>query len=153
MKITLLGSGAREHAIAEAICKSCVEPELYCYGTTKNPGIKRLSKKYMVGNLKDEKKILEFAENSEFVVVGPEEPLTMGISDSLEREGICCIGPFKKGARLEGDKSFTRYIMEKYKTSGRVFSKVFDDVKKVKKFIDEFGKSVVVKPLGLTGGK
>src|SRR3989338_10608883 len=132
--ILLLGHGAREHAIAEAFRRNKTA-ELYSYMKSKNPGIFSLSKNIELGSYSDLEKIKKFAAENEadFAFIGPEEPLSLGVVDALEHEGINVVGPTKLMARLETSKSFTRELLEKYKIDGNpkfmVFNKDnFDDI-------------------------
>lgn len=155
IKVLIVGNGAREHVIAESLKNSQYKPDIYAVISARNPGIVKISEKVKIGDITNPKFIMDFAKkiDIDFAVIGPEAPLESGVVDSLENIGIPCVGPKKDAARIETDKSFNRWIMEKYKTDGRVMHKVFDNVKDVQDFIDEFGKPVAVKPLGLTGGK
>lgn len=73
--------------------------------------------------------------------------------DALEKEGIRCVGPTQSAARIETDKSFMRKLFEDYEIEGSLVYKVFDNTKELNEFLDDFDKDVVVKPVGLTGGK
>jgi phosphoribosylamine--glycine ligase len=155
MKVLLIGNGAREHIIAESLAGSCYSPELYAVMTARNPGIVKLAKDVVIGDITNPAFVTDFAvKNSiDFAVVGPEAPLEKGVVDAMEKEGIPSVGPNQSAARIETDKSFNRWLMEKYKTAGRVMHRVFSDAGEAGDFIDSFGKPVVIKPLGLTGGK
>ena len=152
MRVLLVGAGGRESAIAEALSR---DSELYVVAKHKNPGIKRIAKGYGIAKETDVQKVLDFALrwNIDMAFIGPETPLEKGIVNVFEENGIPTVGPTKEAAMLETNKAFARQIMEKYKIPGRKLFKVFDDVVEMKAWIDEFGKPVVVKPLGLTGGK
>lgn len=155
MKVLLVGNGAREHVIAEALARSRHNPELHAVMTARNPGILKIAESVKIGDIKDPNFVSEYASEigADFAVVGPEAPLEKGVADALESEGIPCVGPKKEAARMETDKSFTRELMDKYQTSGRVKHKVFHQPKEMEDFIDRFEGPVVIKPLGLTGGK
>lgn len=152
MRVLLVGAGGRENAIAEALSR---DAELYVVAKHKNPGIMRLAKDYGLAKETDVQKVLEFALkwSVDLAFIGPESPLEMGIVDVFEENGIPTVGPTKEAAQLETNKAFARQLMEKYKIPGRKLFRVFDDIEEMKAWIDEFGKPVVVKPLGLTGGK
>lgn len=152
MRVLLVGAGGRESAIAEALSR---DSKVYVVAKHLNPGIKRLADKYGLAKETDVQKVLEFALkwNVDLAFIGPEAPLEKGIVNILEENGIPTVGPTKEAARLETNKAFARVIMEKYKIPGRKLFKVFDNIAEMKTWIDEFGKPVVVKPLGLTGGK
>ncbi|WP_297089813.1 phosphoribosylamine--glycine ligase [Thermococcus sp.] len=153
MKVLLVGGGGRENAIGEALVRSGAE--LYVVSRHKNPGLARLARGYGLARETDTEKVLELARKwgVELAFIGPEAPLEKGIVDFLEREGIPAVGPTKEAARLETNKAFARSLMEKYEIPGRKLFRVFDDVSEMRSWIDDFGKPVVVKPLGLTGGK
>ncbi|ASJ06417.1 phosphoribosylamine--glycine ligase [Thermococcus pacificus] len=153
MKILLVGGGGRENAIGEALVGSGAE--LYVVSKHRNPGLARLAKGYGLAKETDVGKVLVYAEKFgvEVAFIGPEAPLGTGIVDILEENGIPAVGPSKEAAKLETDKAFARQFMERHKIPGRKAFKVFDDVSEMRSWIDDFGKPVVVKPLGLTGGK
>ena len=150
MKVLVVGTGAREHAI----CDTLKDVELFSYMSNINPGISRISK-YAQGNELEIDKVAEFAKNNniDIAFIGPEAPLGKGIVNRLEKEGISCVGPNIDASKIETDKSFMRNLFEKYEIEGSLVYKVFDDYEKLSKFLDEFDKDVVIKPVGLTGGK
>ncbi len=153
MRFLLVGGGGREHAIGEALVRSGAG--LYVVSRHKNPGLARLARGYSLARETDTEKLLELARKwrVELAFIGPEAPLEKGIVDFLEREGIPAVGPTKEAARLETNKAFARSLMEEYEIPGRKLFRVFDDVSEMRSWIDDFGRPVVVKPLGLTGGK
>jgi len=158
VNILLIGSGAREHAIAEALKKSTQNPSLYALMAWKNPGIAELCEEYIIAKYDDLDALGKFAEkvNPEFCVIGPEAPLAAGAVDFLEEKGIPSVGPKKILAQLETSKSFTRNIMQKYSIAGLPKFHAFDSMDGIGEFIDmlsEEGKEFVIKPDGLTGGK
>jgi len=152
--ILLVGNGAREHAIAEAIINSPQKPKLFSYMKSNNPGIAKLSEQVQIGKYDDLEEIENFAKsvNINFAVIGPEDPLSNGVVDALEIIKIPCVGPKKELARLETSKSFTRLLMKKYKIPGLPKFKVFESLEGVMEFIEDLDQ-VVIKPDGLTGGK
>ncbi len=151
MRILVVGTGAREHAICKAIGN---EAELHSIMSNKNPGIARISK-FEISSEKDIGAVKKYALDNkiDIAVIGPEAPLEMGIVDSLQEAGIGCVGPTKEAARIETDKAFMRKLFEDHKIPGSLVYKVFDNAKDAGNFIEEFGKDVVIKPVGLTGGK
>ncbi|ASJ11622.1 phosphoribosylamine--glycine ligase [Thermococcus thioreducens] len=153
MKVLLVGGGGRENAIGEALVRSGAE--LYVISKHRNPGLARLARGYGLADETDVEKVLELARKwgIELAFIGPEAPLEKGIVDSFEREGIPAVGPTKDAARIETNKAFARSLMEEYEIPGRKLFKVFEDVSEMRSWIDDFGGPVVVKPLGLTGGK
>lgn len=152
--VLLIGNGAREHAIAEAISRSSHRPRLFSYMKSNNPGIAALSKEVLIGAYNDMKELKGFAMECkvDFAVIGPEDPLNNGVVDSLQEIGIASVGPIKSLARLETSKSFTRELLQKYDIPGNPRFKVFSSMEGIADFIDEL-EETVVKPDGLTGGK
>jgi phosphoribosylamine---glycine ligase len=152
--ILLVGNGAREHALAEAISRSEQKPRLFSFMKTNNPGIASLSEKVKLGSYADREAITGFAaENKiEFAVIGPEDPLNNGVVDALYKIGIPSVGPTKSLARLETSKSFTRNLVKKYNIPGNPQFKVFNAIDGVEFFLNEL-EGIVIKPDGLTGGK
>lgn len=154
VKVLLIGNGAREHAIAEAIVRSHHKPALFSFMKSNNPAIAELSSAVRIGSYDNLNDINTFAgENGiDFAVIGPEDPLNNGVADSLKRIGIPSVGPTKQLARLETSKSFTRDLLDKYGIPGNPRYGVFTAMEGIKEFIDHLD-GVVIKPDGLTGGK
>src|ERR1039457_6751672 len=88
----------------------------------------------------------------DFVVVGPEEPLAVGIVDRLQSEGIPCVGPVRDLAKLESSKAFTRNLVAEYGIPGNPEFRVFDKMEGIREYLGRLG-TYVIKPDGLTGGK
>ncbi|AJC71869.1 phosphoribosylamine--glycine ligase [Thermococcus guaymasensis DSM 11113] len=153
MKVLLVGGGGRENAIGEALVRSGAE--LYVVSKHRNPGLARLASGYGLAKETNVGKVLEFALNwgVDLAFIGPEAPLEKGIVNVLEENGIPTIGPSREAAKLETDKAFARSLMEEYEIPGRKLFRVFDDVSEMRSWIDDFERPVVVKPIGLTGGK
>ena len=152
--ILLVGNGAREHAMAEAISRSQQNPHLFSFMKANNPGIASLSEKIRIGSYSDLAAITDFAtENKiELAVIGPEDPLNNGVVDALAKYGIPAVGPNKSLARLETSKSFTRNLVSKYNIPGNPQFKVFTAMDGVETFLNSL-EGIVIKPDGLTGGK
>jgi phosphoribosylamine--glycine ligase len=152
--ILLIGNGAREHAIAEAIMRSAHRPRLFTCMKTNNPGIASLSENIFISNYNELTAIAAFAEGSriDFAVIGPEDPLNNGVVDALSRAGIPAVGPTQSLARLETSKSFTRDLLEKYQIPGNPRFRNFTSPEGIEAFLDGLD-GIVVKPDGLTGGK
>jgi len=154
MNILLVGNGAREHAVAEAIINSPQKPKLFTYMKSRNPGLVNLSEDVQTGSYDNLDEIKAFAQsnNIDFAFIGPEDPLSKGAVDALEEINIKSVGPKKSLAKLETSKSFTRVLMEKYDIPGMPKFKVCykkEDAEEFLKSVEE----IVVKPDGLTGGK
>ena len=151
-RILLVGSGAREHAIASALTKSSVE--LYVAMTSRNPGIIRLAKDATAMHIDDPKAVTDYAKrtNVELAIVGPEVPLVNGVVDSLNKLDIACVGPTRKLASLEGDKTFCRELLNKHEISGNPKYHIFTDLESAENYLRSSGP-VAIKPVGLTGGK
>ncbi len=152
--ILLVGNGAREHVMAEALKQSPENPRLFSYMKANNPGIASLSEAIKLGSYADLKAITDFASEKgiEFAVIGPEDPLNNGVVDALAQVGIPAVGPNKSLARLETSKSFTRNLVAKYDIPGNPRFRVFTAIDGVEEFLNELA-GIVLKPDGLTGGK
>ena len=116
MKVLVVGTGAREHAIADALKD---DVELYCYMSKVNPGISKIAE-FAQGDEGEIEKVAKFAvdNNIDIAFIGPEAPLGKGIVDELEKNGISCVGPSQSAARIETDKSFMRKLFEDYNIEG-----------------------------------
>jgi phosphoribosylamine--glycine ligase len=154
MKILLLGSGGREHAMAEAITRDG-EAILLAFMARRNPGIARLAGGTRIGEETDPKQVRDFAvaEKVDYAIIGPEAPLEAGVVDTLEEAGIPCAGPTRAAARLETDKAFCRDMMAGHGIAGCPRYRVFRDPSEAVAFIEGSEEDLVVKPAGLTGGK
>lgn len=152
----LIGNGAREHALAEALTRSG-KMQLATYAKANNPGIAALSTHYRIGSLKDKEAIAAFAREvaPEFAVIGPDDQIADGLADMLEELGIISVAPLKSLARLEWSKSFARDLMARHRIAGNPEYRVFTaaDAGEVRDFIRSLGGHYVVKADGLMGGK
>lgn len=153
--ILLVGSGAREHAMCRALARSKTKSNIFCFMSNMNPGIGKLCQGYTVGNICDTKAVVTYAleKNIDLAIVGPEAPLEAGIVDELEKENIICASPRQKPAKIETDKLFARTLLEKYNIAGNVNFKICNTVDDVKTYFSNLNSPVVIKPIGLTGGK
>ena len=150
MKVLVVGSGGREHALCWKIAQ---RPDTEVYVAPGNIGIVDVA---TLVNIKvdDIAGLVDFAkaEGIDLTVVGPELPLTLGIVDAFQEAGLACFGPNKAAAKLEGSKAFSKELMKKYGIPTAAFD-TFTDVDKAKAFVDEIGVPCVVKADGLAAGK
>ena len=154
-KVLLVGSGAREVAIARKIKQSDRFDFLFCLSPFVNPHINVLCEKYFVAPLSENQTIVEIAKklNIDFAIIGPENPLENGLVDALEKEGVPCVAPKKDVAKIETSKSFARNILDKCSPEKNPKRKEFSSVEGVESFLQELGGSYVIKYDGLMGGK
>jgi phosphoribosylamine---glycine ligase len=153
-RVLLVGAGAREHAIGEALCASG-RAELYVFAHNDNPGLKRLAKVYRLGKETNAKAIRDFAiENAvDLAVMGLEDPLAVGAPDVLIAAGIPTIGPVKAAAQLETSKLFLRDLMREHQLRGSVEYEYVTDVARLEHVLRTSGREFALKPVGLTAGK
>ena len=151
MKVLIIGSGGREHAIAYSLSKSKKVSQIHAIPG--NPGIAALGKCHP-GSVEDIDFILNFVKENDIdlTIVGPEVPLCMGISDVLMDNGFKVFGPKKFAATLEGSKSFSKRFMEKYNIPTAKYVEI-DTYEDAIKALDKFSYPVVVKADGLAAGK
>lgn len=151
MNILLIGSGGREHALAWAISASPLVSRLIC--APGNPGIAEVAECVPIGAMQLDR-ITAFARDSgvDFVVIGPEAPLSAGLADRLEDAGIKALGPSAAAALLESSKGFARELCEAADVPGPVFKRC-KTAESAKAFAESLGYPVVVKADGLAQGK
>ena len=151
MKVGIIGSGGREHAICDALTKSKKIKQIYCFPG--NAGTAQLAKNIEI-DTNDFDKIKNFIikNNIDLIVVGPEKPLVKGIVDFFQKNNIKVFGPNKIASQLEGSKIFTKKICEKYNIPTAKFN-VFENIDDAKKFINEVKFPLVIKADGLASGK
>ena len=151
MKIGIIGSGGREHAICTFLKSSSKVDKIYCFPG--NAGTNFIAENIDINlnnfqEVKDKIKTLEI----DIVIVGPEKPLVDGIVDFLEKNEIKVFGPNKVSSQLEGSKIFTKKLCEKYKIPTANFG-VFEDIEKSLDFLKKCKFPIVVKADGLASGK
>ncbi len=151
MKVLVVGSGGREHALCWAIAKSPKCDELFC--APGNAGIEGIAIPVTIG-AEDIDELVDFAcDNAiDFVVVGPEAPLVAGLVDKLEAVGIKAFGPSAQAASLEGSKGFMKDLSAKYNIPSAEYGR-FDEPDSAKEFILRGQTPIVVKADGLAAGK
>jgi len=151
MKVLVVGSGGREHALCWAIAASPLVDRLYC--APGNAGIAGEAECVPIG-AKDVAALVAFAtENAiDFVVVGPEAPLVAGLADRLDAAGIKVFGPRAKAAMLEGSKGFMKDFCARHGIPTAAYGR-FTDAAAARAFIAEHGAPIVVKADGLAAGK
>jgi phosphoribosylamine---glycine ligase len=151
MKILLVGSGGREHALALGLQADPACTELHC--APGNPGTSQIATNHLVA-VTDNAAIVELAKNLsvDLVVIGPEVPLVNGVADLLRAAGITTFGPSKAAAQLEGSKDFAKGVM---RDAGVPTSRSFtcESQEEIESALDAFGAPYVVKDDGLAAGK
>ena len=151
MKVLVIGSGGREHALIWKLSQSPKVEKLYC--APGNPGMAGQAELVDISS-DDIDGLLAFAKKKkiDLTVVGPEAPLVAGIADIFAKAGLLVAGPDKYTAQLEGSKSFAKDLMKKFKVPTAGY-KVFTDAAKAKKYVRAAGRPLVVKADGLAAGK
>ena len=151
MKVLIIGSGGREHAIAYKLSQSKKVTEIHAIPG--NPGIEKIGTCHK-GNVEDLEYILKFVEeyNIDLTVVGPEVPLCLGLVDLLESHGHIAFGPTKRAATLEGSKVFSKDFMKRHNIPTAI-SKEVDNYSDACEALSEFSYPVVIKADGLAAGK
>ncbi len=151
MKVLVLGSGGREHALAWKIGQSPKVEKVYC--APGNAGI-AVDAECVDIAVDDFEALAGFVNENgvDFTVVGPEVPLTLGVVDFFEQRGLRIFGPTAAAARLEGSKVFTKDLMRKYDIPSAEY-RVFTDMDAARAYVQEKGAPLVVKADGLAAGK
>lgn len=151
MKILLVGSGGREHALAWKILQSPLCDKLYV--APGNAGIAQIAECADIA-VDQIDSLVDFAKTQkiDFVIVGPEIPLVLGLADQLRAAGITVFGPSKAAAQLEGSKGFTKDLCRKYNIPTAAYER-FTDIAAANGYIDQMGAPIVIKADGLAAGK
>jgi phosphoribosylamine--glycine ligase len=153
MKVLVIGSGGREHALAWKLSHSPKQPQVFVApgnpGTANEPGISNVDIK-----VEDIEGLVAYARDNaiDLTVVGPEVPLVMGVVDAFKAAGLKCFGPSQAAAELEASKSFTKDFLARHQIPTAAYQ-VFTDVELAKDYIHEQGAPIVVKADGLAAGK
>ena len=151
MKVGIIGSGGREHALCHAIKNSEKVEEIYCIPG--NAGTDKIAKNVILDTSNFEVLRQFIMKNKiDIVIIGPEKPLVEGIVDFLETNKIKVFGPNKQASRLEGSKIFTKNLCKEYNIPTANFG-VFDNSKKALIFLNQCKFPLVVKADGLAAGK
>lgn len=151
MKVLLIGSGGREHALAWKIAQS---PDLTkLYAAPGNPGIAEEAELVSL-DTEDHGAVVQFCKDKaiDFVVVGPEAPLVAGIADRLREAGFAVFGPSATAAQLEGSKGFTKDVCARFNIPTGAYQR-FNNAPKAKAYVREQGAPIVIKADGLAAGK
>lgn len=151
MKVLILGSGGREHALAWKIKQSPLCGKLYC--APGNGGMAQIAECVDIAPT-DTEALIKFVKNEDidFTIVGPEAPLVAGIVDIFEKQKLRVFGPNRKAAQLEGSKIFAKEFMQRCNIPTAAF-KTFENVDKAVKFLEKAQYPLVVKADGLASGK
>lgn len=151
MKVLIVGSGGREHAIAASVAKSTKVDKIYC--APGNAGIGGLAECVPIGAMEFDK-IVAFAKekNVDLTIVGMDDPLGGGLVDKLEAAGLRAFGPRKNAAILEGSKAFSKDLMKKYGIPTAAYEN-FDDAAEAEAYLEKARFPVVLKADGLALGK
>jgi phosphoribosylamine--glycine ligase len=151
MKILVVGGGGREHALVWKIAQSPLVEKVYC--APGNPGTAQLAENLPI-RADEVGKLLEFAWNEriDLTVVGPEQPLSLGMVDVFQNHDLKIFGPSQEAALIEGSKAFSKDLMLKYNVPTAAYG-VFSDIPAAEAFIDRTGLPIVIKADGLAAGK
>ena len=151
MKVLIVGSGGREHAIAASVAKSKKVDEIYC--APGNAGIGKIARCVPIGPMEFDK-ITAFAKEKEIglTIVGMDDPLVGGLVDQLEKEGLRAFGPRKNAAILEGSKAFSKELMKKYHIPTADYE-VFSSPEEALSYLEKAKFPIVLKADGLALGK
>ena len=151
MKVLIVGSGGREHAIATAVAKSKRVDKIYC--APGHAGIASLAECVNIGAMEFDKLVAFAKENNiDFTIIGMDDPLVGGIVDVFEAEGLKVFGPRKNAAILEGSKAFSKDLMKKYNIPTAAYEN-FDDPQKAIEYLKTAKMPIVLKADGLALGK
>jgi len=151
MKVLVVGSGGREHALCWRLHQSQSVWGLYCTGN--NPGISQLASPVDIP-MEDSAGLARFAASKsvDLTIVGPENPLAAGIVDEFTRQGLCIFGPTQAAAQLESSKAFAKTVMREAAVPTASFE-VFDDAGAARRYVRQLNRPIVVKADGLALGK
>ncbi len=151
MKVLVVGSGGREHAICASVAKSSRVSKIYC--APGNAGISEYAELVPIKAMEFEA-LADFAEKEkiDFTIIGMDDPLVGGVVDVFEERGLKCFGPRKNAAILEGSKAFSKDLMKKYNIPTAGYEN-FDEPKKALEYLETAKMPIVLKADGLALGK
>ena len=151
MKVLIVGSGGREHAIATSVAKSSRVDKIYC--APGNAGIGQIAECVPIGAMEFDKLVAFAKENQiDLTIIGMDDPLVGGVVDAFEAEGLRVFGPNKAAAILEGSKAFSKDLMKKYNIPTAAYEN-FDDPEKALEYLKTAKMPIVLKADGLALGK
>jgi Phosphoribosylamine-glycine ligase len=153
MKVLLIGSGGREHALALKISESKSLSILYC--APGNPGTEKIAHNINL-DISDHQSIVNFSINNkiDLVIIGPEQPLVEGLSDKLRQKGIKVFGPSSNAAKIESSKAFAKNIMlNAHVVTADYHEFDLSDYDLAKDFLGKIKYPIVIKADGLAAGK
>lgn len=167
MKVLLISSSARGHAIADALSRSRWNPEIINVCPSRNPGIAALARQQYVHDILDFPFIVDLAklEQPDFAIIGPDDPIGQGLADALTKIGVRTVAPLQALARVESSKGFTRTLLQKYSIDASPKFRVFtrpkgvpvnfaQELAAIRAFIEQdLSGQCVVKYDALKGGK
>ena len=151
MRVLVIGSGGREHALCWKLAASPLLKKLWC--APGNPGIAEVAQCVDIGTM-DIPALVAFAQDNlvDIVFPGPEAPLVAGLADAMTDAGIACCGPSKAAAQLEGSKTFTKELCDAANIPTARWER-FEEIEAAKEFVRRRGAPIVVKADGLAAGK
>lgn len=151
MKVLIIGSGGREHAIAMCVSKSSRVDQIYC--APGNAGIALLAECVDIGEMEFDRQVAFAKEQGiDLTIVGPDDPLVAGAVDAFEAAGLKAFGPRKNAAILEGSKAFSKDLMKKYGIPTAAYE-TFDDAGEALAYLETAAFPIVLKADGLALGK
>lgn len=154
LRVLLFGKDGRTDALAEGIRSSVTSCELSICAPFASPGLVAKADHFATASLTDLGAMVSLARQArpDLVVVGPEDPLAVGLVDAVAALDVVCFGPNQQLARIETSKSWTRALLDRHEIAGNPRHRTFRHARGLREYLDELG-TVVVKPDGLTGGK
>src|SRR5690625_1088921 len=153
MKVLIIGSGGREHALAWKIAQSQRVAEVYVAPGNAGTALEARVRNVQVG-AEDVPALVDFARTTgiDLTIVGPEAPLVAGVVDAFRDAGLRCFGPSREAAELEGSKAFAKQFLARHGIPTAEFE-IFSDLEAARRYIRERGAHLVIKADGLAAGK